>query len=218
MFNTKKDAVLVQEYNKISKELEEYSNLKPLIRAKTELTLKLLNSSSFKQGLYFWGVSKPKELLAIYLSCKSDNDFILTYGSTILNGVYLDFCQSFLQIANSSLKKYTIKDINTSQEIVVPISDIAEYYSSVDISGYSMNIDISTELEQISFELTTNEYMKYNDVIRHGFIKVDPLVKHTLIPLIESLFEIEDSANSRSYTPNIDNVVSLFKQEDRICN
>lgn len=219
MINTDKECKLLNEFKVVCEELNSYIKLNNLISKKIDLTLKILNSKSFKQSFYLWGINNPKELISIYAACKSEDGFIITYGSAILNGIYLDFCDSFIEIANTNhTKTYSITDSRTLDKISISLNELAHHYKALSPSEFNININITIGKSSVDIPLVTNEFVSSNGTVRHGFIKIDPIVKQPILTIIEDLFNIE-AINSNLYMIDSDfihketteNVIPLFK-------
>ena len=191
MFNNEKENKLLNDFKTICNELDSYDRVNTLIRRKIELTLKILNSNSFKQSVYSWGINNPKEIISIYRACKSEDGFLITYGTTILGGLYLDFCHSFLTTASDRYtQKYNITNLKTSEEVYVGLNEIIEYYTSKEHKNFKIDISVNSGDSRVVIPLINNDFIMSNDNVKYGVIQIDPLVKQVLLSVIEELFSI----------------------------
>lgn len=227
MLNNKKEDTIFDEFDAICQKLDSYDNINNLIRRKIELFLKILNSDSFKKNIYLWGMLYPQELISIYNACNSEDGFVITYGTTILGGSYLDFCQSFsTSVNNRYTQKYNITNLKTSEQKTIELDEIIKYYSARDYKNFKVDVAIVRNEEDITtIPLITNDFIMENGNVKYGIIKVDLLIKQFLPGIIDEFFDIrtvETSANKLDNNiedlESLDKVVPIFANKNKIAN
>ena len=190
---------LLTQLNAINDELSEYKELQNAIFKKLQIMNKLANSDEFENAVLEWARAYPEEALIYFLSNKEQDETLITYGSLILGGLYLNFNGYFYSVLKETDRvedKYLFENTHSRERRIISVKDIIKTISKYINTQEDMTIKISDNGSNTMLPIAINNITMNNGEVYVGKLEFEPILKSKIYNIIESNFIVKELFNN----------------------